>query len=189
MFARKRQETSPDRTSSTNAFLELPREPQEKEQHRLGRQNETDRKPLSEGSVGKEVSLEDLLVGTSNRETSDPRDHVYALLGLVSDHRDDRLEPDYIKPTALAYQNATISVIKSGRSLEWLVHAVEGDASVKPSWCIDFSANSWFQKSKWKAGSATVAASIGREEFEIHHDPGSGTIKLAGTEIGRIDET
>ncbi|KAJ9636376.1 hypothetical protein H2201_003542 [Coniosporium apollinis] len=138
-------------------------------------------------SVEKELSLEYLLLGTCNREASDPRDHVYALLGLVSDHRDERLEPDYTKPAALAYQNAMVSVIKSRQSLEWLVYAVEGDASVKPSWCIDFSAKSWFYKARLKEGAVKGAASTGREEFEILHDPGSGTIRLAGTEIGRID--
>ncbi|KAH0534098.1 hypothetical protein FGG08_007307 [Glutinoglossum americanum] len=146
----------------------------------------------------KKNTLESLLKATCDREASDPRDHVYALLGLIPDPRNELFEADYTESEVLAYQNAMVSVFKSREDLDWLVYALGGDPSVKPSWCVDFSMKTWMQDATdrgWeptaienrRRDAAGAGATTGREELEILHDPGNGTIKLVGTEIGHID--
>jgi hypothetical protein len=144
------------------------------------------------------ITLESLLVATCDREASDPRDHIFALLGLISDPHHEPFEPDYAKPEELAYQNALVSVCKSRRDLDWLVYAAGADASDKPSWCIDFSTKTWKRDAanrQWeptasenrKRDATGAGASTGRDILEILHNPGNGTIRLVGTEIGSLD--
>ncbi len=82
--------------------------------------------------------LESLLEATCGREASDPRDYIYALIGLGNDPQHEFFDPDYTKSESLAYQKAMVNVFKSSRDLEWLLCACAGDPTVKPSWCIDF---------------------------------------------------
>jgi hypothetical protein len=50
------------------------------------------------------MTLDDLLHGTRSHDASDPRDHVYALLGIVSDNNSTVLfQADYTKSVRVAY--------------------------------------------------------------------------------------
>ncbi|KAH7346936.1 heterokaryon incompatibility protein-domain-containing protein [Pyrenochaeta sp. MPI-SDFR-AT-0127] len=141
---------------------------------------------------GEKVILANLLLSTADRDASDPRDRIYALLGLVSDPRLEELEPDYSKSALWVYQKAMISIFKSRKDLDWLLYAIGEGTSLQPSWCVDFSTNHWLQHPgaprQWipRDDPKDAGATTGREIFELCHDPDSGTIKQTGTVVGRI---
>jgi hypothetical protein len=75
----------------------------------------------------------------SNRQASDERDKIYALLGLCNS--DIPLTPDYSRTTIEAYRETTLDIIRASNSLEVL----SGDVGRKnrqdlPSWVPDWSA-------------------------------------------------
>lgn len=88
---------------------------------------------------GKKVTLEDLLLSTADRDASGPRDHIYAVLGLISDPRSGQIEPDYSKQPSWVNQQAMVSIFNSREDLDWLLYAIGEATSAKPSWCVDFS--------------------------------------------------
>jgi hypothetical protein len=133
-----------------------------------------------------EVNLETLLHATTNRLATDPRDHVYALLGMVTDPDFERVEVDYGKPARLAYQHAMVSVLKSRKDIDWLVYAVGGSGDV-PSWCFEFSKRDW---SEGRSDNRTAVWPVYKNpslQFELEHNPLEGTMKVAGVDIDTID--
>jgi len=134
------------------------------------------------------TTLESLIKGTRGRDATDQRDHVYALLGLISDSKHEPFEPDYSKLPSWAYQNAVISVCKSRKDLTFLIYASGKDTGLKPSWCVDFSDKTWAKDSldqKWieaflyKANRVTpmITAQTAHNNMSIEHDPDRGALK------------
>jgi hypothetical protein len=58
-----------------------------------------------------------------DREATDPRDQVFAVLGLVGDEAHGQLSADYGKPVGQVYQEAAACVIKAENSLDLLLAA------------------------------------------------------------------
>ncbi|MCJ1320932.1 hypothetical protein MMC15_006273 [Xylographa vitiligo] len=88
-------------------------------------------------------SLLQLLARTEACQASDPRDKVYALLGLVDDHLDNILllpKADYTKPLALVYCHTTRYIISLTQSLEVLCYNVSPSSPEEsfPSWMPRF---------------------------------------------------
>lgn len=73
---------------------------------------------------------------------SDPRDMVYALLGLVHGHVGLMLQPDYEISVAETYNNTTEFLMKHYNSLDFLSQARKRTPSSAPmaSWAIDWTA-------------------------------------------------
>lgn len=83
--------------------------------------------------------LSDLLWNTWDREATDPRDKVFAVLGLLQQGADGAHPPptaDYSKPVDQVYREAAAYIINSKRSLDILLAAsgLEGEESSLPSW-------------------------------------------------------
>ncbi|KAK0752991.1 heterokaryon incompatibility protein-domain-containing protein [Schizothecium vesticola] len=99
--------------------------------------------PEKRGSFEPSHNMPELLATTVDRNATDSRDHVFALLGLVEkEHL--RFQADYTKPASWAFQHATVAVFQFQRGLEWLLFAAgHTKFSGLPSWCIDFSDKSW----------------------------------------------
>jgi hypothetical protein len=105
-----------------------------------------------------------LLGGIDFREATDPRDQIYGLLGLVPDHRDDKLlRPDYTLPVAQVYTRAVFKIMRNSGDLRMLSCAdrlvgIEG----LPSWCYDFAEKSIFtaQPYDWDLFSACKHLSL-----------------------------
>lgn len=81
-------------------------------------------------------------------ETGDPRDKIYAFLGLASLHRENDqrfLRPDYSKPTQVIYTEAAAYLIDQTSSLRSLTSCEGGkfrshsSVSGLPSWVPDFT--------------------------------------------------
>ena len=96
---------------------------------------------LIEGVRDGGLSLADAFMVTSKREASDPRDHVYALHGLLSrDH--GLIKPSYAVSTDKVFSNATKALFEEMRSLNALEFAVgvERDNAQKlASWVCDWT--------------------------------------------------
>jgi len=145
-------------------------------------------------------SLDALLEATTTRESSDPRDHVYALLGLVAARNMTSLqlfEADYAKSASYAYQVASKFIYESRASLDWLTYAIAQHGSArtcKPSWAIDFSQGKWDIIADqpwglWLPWSRYMPATRDHkvENLNLLHDPDLGTLTVTGMKIGCID--
>jgi hypothetical protein len=86
-------------------------------------------------------SFEDLLTQTRRCKCTDPRDRIYALLGLLDQKYD--IVPDYEKPIAEVYQDMFTSYMKKQHTygnLKLLAYCEMHDpASNGPSWVPDWS--------------------------------------------------
>lgn len=87
--------------------------------------------------------LSDLLWNTWDREATDPRDKVFAVLGLVQQRENDPYPPpnaDYLKPMDQIYRETAAYIINSKDSLDLLLgaSALDGEESNLPSWVPDW---------------------------------------------------
>lgn len=71
-------------------------------------------------------------------KTSDPRDRIYATLGLVGKLVDTRV--DYSRTTADVYEDATFAIMKSTNSTDILQFAATGN-SIWPTWAANFESS------------------------------------------------
>ncbi|CAI6288404.1 unnamed protein product [Periconia digitata] len=70
---------------------------------------------------------------------TDPRDRIYALLGMVADDQSS-IVPDYTKTTEEVYTEFSESFLSQGHlPLLWILHPTQNKFSL-PSWCVDWSA-------------------------------------------------
>jgi hypothetical protein len=148
------------------------------------------------------VTLERLVFASSDREASNPRDYLYALLGLVNDPSYEEIRPDYIKSSSWAFQQGMITMIKSRQDLDLLVaklllecpRDVPRYAVSWPSWCADFSKSHVFQHLnatylQKRFSIMKDGASTGRHLQTVSHDAEKGTLTLSGTIVGTVAET
>ncbi|KAJ8109361.1 hypothetical protein ONZ43_g6158 [Nemania bipapillata] len=96
---------------------------------------------------GEALSLGQLLYYSRFFEASDPRDKVFAILGLWKFKRGDRagqidIWPDYNKSVLEVYVEATTAAIQESRTLD-ILSLVDGDSSENPhelpSWVPDYT--------------------------------------------------
>jgi hypothetical protein len=150
-------------------------------------------------------SLEILLIMTRDFQATDPRDRVFALLGLATDCRDSipaALELSYLKSTSHVYSDATRHMIRSSQSLAVLSHVgyvapfetphEEPSRRPFPSWvprwdlggpetledCFNTVAWGRRENSYWASGGLSVAL----DTIQRDHD----TLILQGMRIDKI---
>jgi hypothetical protein len=91
------------------------------------------------------------------RNATDPRDHIYAYIGLARGTRWDRVAPNYMASVELVYINYAINEIRKSRMLKTLAHvANNGPSSLQlPSWVPDWSSRYVLQigKDDWSPSS------------------------------------
>lgn len=75
-------------------------------------------------SEAERPTLRELLISTDDRDATDPRDHVFAILGLTTEVGDGGILPDYEQTVDLVYKRAMINLLRSSKDLELLVAAV-----------------------------------------------------------------
>lgn len=91
---------------------------------------------------GKAPALLQLLKNYREREASDPRDKIYALLGIAGDLSIYRIVPDYRVPFEEVYKATALQLIHTHRSLEVLNLTLEpSGSSGLPSWTPDWRAS------------------------------------------------
>ncbi len=98
------------------------------------------------------LSLYDVMYNLpEEREATNPRDHIYGLLGLVNDPESEVVVPDYHFTTSEVYTQATFKMISDRRDLLPLVHAdrQRHESHGLPSWVPDWSAFAPFNPSPY----------------------------------------
>lgn len=71
-------------------------------------------------STDKTYDFETLLVWTSDRKARDPKDKMFAPLGLASDEIRGAIAPKYSQSTATVFQLAMVAASESSGDLEFL---------------------------------------------------------------------
>ena len=85
--------------------------------------------------------LRELIRACRYRRATDPRDKIYALLGLMGDGRNNLLQPDYTKPVAEVYAHATQHFIIQSESLDPICGWQSLGRDDLPSWVPDYNLN------------------------------------------------
>jgi hypothetical protein len=144
------------------------------------------------------IPLEKLIYVSFGRNASDPRDMIYALLGLVKQPSFTPLEPNYTQSTEWAFQRAIISVITARKDLEFLLNIVMARSSVNgvenPSWGYDFTKRTVALRRDVRDflfrcyRVAPEGASTGRSFLNVQHNAQASSIKITGTIVGSVVE-
>jgi hypothetical protein len=85
--------------------------------------------------------LRELIRECRYRRATDPRDKIYALLGLMGDSKNNLLQPDYTKPVAEVYAHATQHFIIQSESLDPICGWQTLGRDELPSWVPDYNLN------------------------------------------------
>lgn len=114
--------------------------------------------PISQGECGMSLSL--LLCVTRRFLASDPRDKVFALIGLASKIKSQSINPDYARPTVDVYRDITGYLITTEQSLT-LLSTIEDISHRKP----DSSLPSWVPDYSYHENIFTFGFPIGRIQY------------------------
>jgi len=88
---------------------------------------------------GNRPPLQDLMRECCHRRATNPRDKIYALLGLMGDSMNDCLRPDYTKSVGEVYANTARHFINQTKYLNPICgHQTQGRREDVPSWVPDF---------------------------------------------------
>ena len=90
--------------------------------------------------AGSELSLfEATLSGVDFRLATDPRDYIYASLGLIDERNGTSLFPDYTLSTETIFARAGFNIMQQSGTLQFLAYA-DRQANMKslPSWCFQW---------------------------------------------------
>jgi hypothetical protein len=86
------------------------------------------------------TSLLDLLVEGRKFEATDPRDKIYAFLGIHADtHGTASLPVDYSLPASKVYQQAAIHILETSDNLDLLLNCGSFRKQATPTWVPDWS--------------------------------------------------
>jgi hypothetical protein len=89
---------------------------------------------------GKRPPLKDLIRECRFKQATEPKDKIYALLGLMGDKMNDLLRADYTKPAVEIYANAARHMVIQSSLLDLICgQQYEGKMRGLPSWVPDFS--------------------------------------------------
>ncbi|KAL9112118.1 MAG: hypothetical protein Q9227_003495 [Pyrenula ochraceoflavens] len=143
-----------------------------------------------------DVGIDDfvsLLLATSDRESSEPRDKIFALLGLASDRIRTSITPDYTAPITVIFQQAMAVTLKAAEDLELLRAAAIGDRNSElsvPSWCVDFSKTNWSHR-LCELGDFSLRGPIGsaygdKARSSIGFDSEMQSLTIQGAIIGTV---
>jgi hypothetical protein len=153
---------------------------------------------------GREVSLFNLLNEFSDHDATDPRDKVYALLGLVVGDYSGQVEPDYMTSWEVVYGEVVANIVLWEGNMDPLAYCSGVGAKRRqglPTWVPDWTRES-SRKSlimmMLKQVRDDVSRDIGRETPDfcasgpntVHYDirNNSGVITLVGISIGTVSE-
>ncbi|KAL8717644.1 MAG: hypothetical protein Q9225_005133 [Loekoesia sp. 1 TL-2023] len=131
-------------------------------------------------------SLEYLLDLSHDLNSTDPRDKVFALLGLASDEDESvaKVPIDYSQPVAEVYRDVTATIMSTRQSLKLLILKV--DKSLQqiqdlPSWVPDYSVG--FGRPKFRY--AHFLRPSNPIDVQWHRD--SNTLQIPGQFIDEVD--
>ncbi|KAF2684624.1 HET-domain-containing protein [Lentithecium fluviatile CBS 122367] len=147
----------------------------------------TQREIMAKIQEGEESRLLDVLARFRHTVSTDPRDKVYGLLGLVSDTLG--VEADYTKSVVETYVGVTLALINSSANLDilcqcpWKRLHMDRQSEGLPNWVPDFSSREdgrylFAQRGIYSPGRPTCSVPCKFRE--------SGTILVNGFFLGRL---
>ena len=144
-------------------------------------------------SKNKSISLLTLLIATSERESKEPRDRLYALLGLAPTEVQTKVSIQYDVPPAKVFLNyAKWEVQRSGGPIILLMACVKNEFAGLPSWCPKFDEKPEIQALGMLAHTANYHAGFRPKEKNttcyVTCIPDSNLIKTQGILVDRITE-
>ncbi|KAL9036236.1 MAG: hypothetical protein Q9180_004415 [Flavoplaca navasiana] len=144
---------------------------------------------MSEDSRRRETGLLRLLTQFRHCEATNPKDKVYALLGMASDMPDDAdFKPNYAKPVAEVYQDLVEFIVTKDRNLDILrACEISGPEHDLPSWVPDWSRASSYQALHSFASTLPNSAS-GNSVAVTHIPEGSSTLVAQGVYVDIVIE-
>ena len=144
-----------------------------------------------EKSTDHKTNLDGLLIRTADRQAHDPRDHVFALLGLVP-QLERNIIADYHMEVQDVYQQAMLNSFQTSGDTELLIQATGSKNLELPSWCVDFSKVGWnkrsselFQFYSFGHGDPSFNPGLALQGQPAHH-PKLGELIIPGKLIGRV---
>ncbi|KAH8653956.1 heterokaryon incompatibility protein-domain-containing protein [Tricladium varicosporioides] len=134
-------------------------------------------------------SLLYLLWTTQHRKATDPRDRVFALLGLPTDLSSHELsfEADYHKSTIEVYRDLARFSILNLQSLDVLSYVCHADSSLasdSPSWCPRWDRNAFWGRPLSQLGSKACA---GKRAILRERDQSQHTLSIQGVEVTSVE--
>ncbi|KAL9631354.1 MAG: hypothetical protein Q9204_004267 [Flavoplaca sp. TL-2023a] len=144
---------------------------------------------MSEESRRRETGLLRLLTQFRHCEATNPKDKVYALLGMASDMPDDAdFKPNYAKPIAEVYQDLVEFIVTKDRNLDILrACEISGPEHDLPSWVPDWSRASSYQALHSFASTHPIKAS-GNSVAVIRILEDSSTLVAQGVYVDIVTE-
>ncbi|KAG7008469.1 hypothetical protein G7Y79_00005g016100 [Physcia stellaris] len=142
--------------------------------------------------ANQKMTLSELLAFTRICEATDPRDKVYAFLGLATITAGQELYISYTQSTSVVYQRYASWQINHGMAMEMLYRA-GGPSSLTglPSWCPDWSRrrpDSYLGRLYFPDGRTKIYRCSGIHEPEIHLDARQSTVSVSGVVVDYITE-
>lgn len=92
------------------------------------------------------LRLENLLRLSFPYDSTDPRDKVYSILGIVADGQVESILPDYSVPVQEVYKRIAVHVMNRDNNLEFLSFCNPGRRLQIPSWVPDWSVIKYCQE-------------------------------------------
>jgi hypothetical protein len=137
----------------------------------------------------------DLCMRWRHRQATDPRDKIYALLGLLPAHVLPSAQPcSYSVPTSLLFANVTLDLIRSENDLRALVASSElvQVTPELPTWAIDFACSNAIgpRQLKWWNHSHRYQqfTACGNHSLQIEAGTESRIITLTGVLFDQVSE-
>ncbi|KAJ3462695.1 hypothetical protein MRS44_007481 [Fusarium solani] len=109
------------------------------------------------------MELYELLGGCHSLASSNPKDKVYAFLGMAKDRQQLGITPQYSLPDRQVYIDTAARILKNANSLHLLSDILPGKALDLPSWVPDWSSHNFDDGS-------TVDTSTTRDEGQYQAD-------------------
>lgn len=121
-------------------------------------------------TVSQRKLLKQILYRTKGAQCSDPRDRIYAVLNLVSEHETVGIQPNYKKSTSEVFRDLMLTRIWGAKDLTLLTYCeLQDDRGELPSWVpnlsvpkrcenIDYAAASWNSAAEARYSKASLIA-------------------------------
>ena len=125
-------------------------------------------------------SLMEILQSTKDAQCSDPRDKLYAVLNLVSEHERRAIQPDYTKSTSEVFRDLTLTRIFDYGDLTLLtVCELQDDRGELPSWVPNLSVPS-------RCEMIVTAAACWNSVAEARYSDEDASLIATGRCVGQI---
>ena len=145
---------------------------------------------VNDAEVPEPLHLFRLLVATVDRQASDPRDHIFSLMGLLppSQHT---VAVNYKRSCSIVFQQAMVEALQTSGDLRLLTYSIDDEKTVPvPSWCIDFS-------TAWNTSLAVIdqqlndvfRPNVAGSEMGLSYDFSNGRLKVQAINLDSVDYT